>query len=96
MLESDVYTEHIRLLPRIVSIVVSSIPIDSSLRVHINSILLERGPVAEILSGEIDPDLVYAYLSGEFHRNGIAHSKILESQIADILKITGVYLRQRP
>ena len=54
--------------------------------------LLEWRPVLEVLTGEVDADLVDSDLPGSFLRNGISYSEVLESEIAEILKVAGVDL----
>ena len=56
--------------------------------------LLERRPVAEVLSREADTDLVNLDLPCKLLGNGVSHSEVLESQIADILEIAAVDLVQ--
>ena len=87
-LECHVDTKHIGLGPRIETTVGVVIAVERSLGVNILGVFLQRRPVTEVFTREIDTHLVNVSLLGDICRNRITYGQVLETEVTDILDVT--------
>ena len=59
-------------------------------RIEADTVLCHAGEDTEIVTGEVDSDLLDVNLLCEGLRKSVAEGDVLEADVADILEITGV------